>query len=645
MSDNLDEIQLIDDYLDGKLGKSESKRLLSLLDESDELKKRLVLMSIVDRLLLASRLPPVSGAHVVKAIRASVPLREITPGQHSSVSGLAVALSMLALLIGGGLIWWWLAAQKPLHDPRPVPKIEARVDARPDQIKTEPGRPVVEPSTVPSAVTVVDDQVSASADIVRALYVDDLPDSSFSDDTPAPAGDGSGEPGFVSPPKRPDSPETGSAATSARSTTGSREGPQPPVMFVNLKISVVSHADDSADNLNLLLGELKARLGLSYRKEAKSPDEIDINPENNPVLYVSGHYHFSFTPAQRKTLRKFMLSGGTMVFDTGSGSKPFYDSARRELGIIFRDVSLERFSPSHPLYWSCYELAKEGSVEKSKVDKGSGGLPMLEGVTVRCRAVAMVSRSGMLSADRSEVGIRMGINLAAYVMAWRGWVKSGGISGMMFQEQNSGLADRLRGGQVIYDGGWKPRPYALSMLLDTFSRRTSVAVQAFIREVRLTDPGLFDLPFLYMTGHDKFQLTQAERVALKKYLESGGFLFAESCCGRREFDQAFRTEMKLVFPDKPLMLISPASSIYVEPNPVKCISITSVTPLLAGQLGRLMIEPPLEGVEIGQHYGVVYSQYGMAGGWELSQNPYALGYTDREAIRLGQNIVMYAVTY
>ena len=56
------------------------------------------------------------------------------------------------------------------------------------------------------------------------------------------------------------------------------------------------------------------------------------------------------------------------------------------------------------------------------------------------------------------------------------------------------------------------------------------------------------------------------------------------------------------------------------------------------------IEPNLLGIEIEGHYAVVYSPLGMAGGWELAQNPYALGYQDSDAIALGENILMYGLT-
>jgi hypothetical protein len=232
--------------------------------------------------------------------------------------------------------------------------------------------------------------------------------------------------------------------------------------------------------------------------------------------------------------------------------------------------------------------------------------------------------------------------VASYVIAWRGWVKPERIPAVEIQDSKKAYFDRLRIGQVRVGGDWKPRPFALPMLLQTFSRKTSVPVQSVIREVRLTDPGLFDLPFLFLSGHEGFRLTKDELYALSKYLESGGFLFVEACCGRSDFDQAFRAELRRVLPDSLLSPIASSSSLFSIPN---TITKMSVTPLLAGKLGRAVIEPRLEGVELRGHYAVVYSPYGMAGCWEMSQNPYALGYNDSEAIRLGQNILMYAVTY
>ena len=56
------------------------------------------------------------------------------------------------------------------------------------------------------------------------------------------------------------------------------------------------------------------------------------------------------------------------------------------------------------------------------------------------------------------------------------------------------------------------------------------------------------------------------------------------------------------------------------------------------------VEPSLLGIKNEGHYAVIYSPYGMGGGWELSQNPYAHGYDDAGSIALAENILMYGIT-
>lgn len=99
--------------------------------------------------------------------------------------------------------------------------------------------------------------------------------------------------------------------------------------------------------------------------------------------------------------------------------------------------------------------------------------------------------------------------------------------------------------------------------------------------------------------------------------------------------------MNRILPDHPMQRMPEDATVFSVPNPVHRVS---VTPALAAQAGQAAISPQLLGVEIDGHYAVVYSPFGLAGGWEMSQSPYALGYSDFGAIQLGQNILMYAVT-
>jgi hypothetical protein len=195
--------------------------------------------------------------------------------------------------------------------------------------------------------------------------------------------------------------------------------------------------------------------------------------------------------------------------------------------------------------------------------------------------------------------------------------------------------------QVVYDGVWKTRHAGLSVLLQTFNQKTEVPVKYKVTETRLKDPKIFNAPLIYLTGHEAFTVTSTDAANLKKYIENGGFLFAEACCGRKGFDLAFRQLMQHILPSNPLKAIPPNSPLFFTPNDVRKVG---VTPMLQQDLGVTAIAPRLEGIEINGHFGVIYSPFGMAGGWEMSQSPYARGYDDVGSQKLGQNILMYAVT-
>ncbi len=65
----------------------------------------------------------------------------------------------------------------------------------------------------------------------------------------------------------------------------------------------------------------------------------------------------------------------------------------------------------------------------------------------------------------------------------------------------------------------------------------------------LTDPRLFDYPFIYMIEPGSIWLSDEERVALRRYLENGGFLMVDDFWGDREWE-GFIHEFDQVFPNR-----------------------------------------------------------------------------------------------
>ena len=461
-------------------------------------------------------------------------------------------------------------------------------------------------------------------------------------------GDGSDEPGFVAPPEKPKAPPPPPANIASgeslipypgppvtpQARSEKKRPPQPPVMFTKIR-SDRGMIDWAArpNDLNNLLKSLKEMIDAHFSMDVKSLGEISEDPERNPILYRTGHFHFTLNDAERQKLRRYLLNGGMIIFNPGMGSKPFYDSAKRELAAIFPEVPLQRLASDHPIFHSYYDLNQvqyRAGVRKAGYN---GTDPWFEGITINCRTVAVVSRWGMdigwdavdddaLLGYSIESAQKLGVNLLAYATAQRAWVKNLAQS-LEFVDKESSSAGKLTIAQVIYDGEWKTRHAGLSVLLQQFNRKTEIPVKFARQELRLSDKAIFDVPMLYLTGHEDFRFTAAEAANLRQFLQNGGLLFAEACCGRRAFDQAFRREIAKVLGGTGLTPIAAGSPLFTLPNKVPAVG---VTPALAAQLGgKAAATPALLGAELNGHYAVIYSPYGLAGGWELSPNPYAFG--------------------
>jgi len=406
------------------------------------------------------------------------------------------------------------------------------------------------------------------------------------------------------------------------------------------------------NDVNNLLKTMKSQTDANFQMDIRTLAQVDDNPEKNPVLFRSGHYHFTYTPAERAKLRKYLLNGGMIIYNTGLGSKPFYDSVVAELKQIFPEQPLQKLAPDHPIFHSQFDV---DHVEYTKAVAASGykgDEPWFDGIEVNCRVVALVSRWCMAvgwqgetkdewQAYKPDSAFRMGVNILSYASAMRAWAKNA-AQAMQFVDKLQSYSDTVSVAQVVYDGVWKTRHAGLSVMLQTFNARTGIPVKFGLKELRLTDPQIYNSPVIYMTGHESFELSGPEKAALKKYLENGGFLFGEACCGRKGFDQSFREMIRSVLPDKPMARIPVTAQLFKEPNNVTAVG---VTPALMQETGQARSEPVLLGIDINGNYGVIYSPLGLSGGWEMSQSPYARGINDVSAIQLGQNIMMYSVTH
>ena len=193
---------------------------------------------------------------------------------------------------------------------------------------------------------------------------------------------------------------------------------------------------------------------------------------------------------------------------------------------------------------------------------------------------------------------------------------------------------------VDYDGDKAPRPTASQRLSWEVRQRTSVETRLQPTRVRLSDPRLFESPFLYWSGDSAFApLSDAEAVGLKRFVEFGGFVLIDDAAPEQDgFDASVRRELTRAFGAGALTRLPATHTIYRSFY------------LLDRPVGRVEGADYLEAVMHGARAAVVYSRHDLGGAWDrdnLGNYLHAVdpgGEVQREmAIRMGVNLVLYAL--
>jgi len=116
-------------------------------------------------------------------------------------------------------------------------------------------------------------------------------------------------------------------------------------------------------------------------------------------------------------------------------------------------------------------------------------------------------------------------------------------------------------GRLHYDGGgdWYANPSSLPNLLSAIRERTAIRTADREQVVKLDDPALWQIPYLYLTGHGNISLSESEVATLRRWLVRGGFLHADDNYG---LDESFRREISRVLPDHPLVEVPLDHPVY-----------------------------------------------------------------------------------
>lgn len=190
-------------------------------------------------------------------------------------------------------------------------------------------------------------------------------------------------------------------------------------------------------------------------------------------------------------------------------------------------------------------------------------------------------------------------------------------------------------GRLHYDGGgdWYANPSSLPNLLAAVRERTDLHTASRERVVTLDSPTLWEVPYLYMTGHGNVRLGDGDLVTLRRYLLQGGFLHADDNYG---MDEALRRELGRLFPDRPLEEVPLDHPIY---NLI--YQFPRGVPKVHEHDGK-----PAQGfgIFLDGRLAVFYTyQSDLGDGWEDADVHKDDPAIRESALRMGVNLVAYAV--
>jgi hypothetical protein len=195
--------------------------------------------------------------------------------------------------------------------------------------------------------------------------------------------------------------------------------------------------------------------------------------------------------------------------------------------------------------------------------------------------------------------------------------------------------------QLRYRGGWNT-PRNFEALREALGRKVRLDFDSAREVVAAREAELRGRPLVYLTGHGEIGLSAAGKTALKKYLDDGGTLWADCCCGRKEFDAAIRELVGELFPGGKLAPLPADHAVYRSGYAIGTVRWAE----RPRTVGTTFVEKPpaLEGLTSGGRLVVIYSPNSLGCGWAS----YPLGapcvLEDGDAIRLSINVLLYALT-
>ncbi len=255
-----------------------------------------------------------------------------------------------------------------------------------------------------------------------------------------------------------------------------------------------------------------------------------------PVLYISAESAPAFTAEEKKKLRDFTDTGGTILVEASCGNQAVRDWFKKFAKEVWPEWAVKPLGPDHGSFLDPYPL-KTQRPEILGIDDGLRTCVFYAMDDISCpwQTKALASK---------EYIFKWGINLYTYAtdhspLRAKLDTQSPAKSDRYASAIRGGAKGALSLARLKTDGDWTANLNykGFDRIAAEFSKRA--AVRASVAEDGVDATALAGQDAAYLTGSKEVVLNEAAQQALKAYLAKGGFLWAEAAGGSLAFDQSF----------------------------------------------------------------------------------------------------------
>jgi hypothetical protein len=276
-----------------------------------------------------------------------------------------------------------------------------------------------------------------------------------------------------------------------------------------------------------------------------------------PVLYYSSGQGLTLSSEQTQTLKRYLDLGGLLWINPEGGSdSPLAASVRNLVKTMYPDLVLRALPAEHPIYKADYDLkAAEFPVEAlSNGDRELIVMPLRD-------MGADYQHATPASAEQSP-SHEFAINLFTYACD-RGHIQPR-LTPRFEVRQGGEAKDKMEVGRPRYGAAtWLTEPLAWEPAATRAFNRGAINVTVSsddpVAALRLDALGDCDDKLVWLTGVDKYALTDTEKESISLYVRRGGTLLIENIGARgglvggagAAFTDSLRPDLKAIFGAEP----------------------------------------------------------------------------------------------